>query len=53
MATAGEIAVVLIVLALIAGGSTVAWVYLFRAAAKVEEANPPSPLNYSRAGEKG
>ncbi|MGH7643634.1 MAG: hypothetical protein ACRENX_11630 [Candidatus Dormibacteria bacterium] len=41
MTTAGQVAVVLIMLALIAGGSLIAWIFLFRLAAKAE--NPSSP----------
>lgn len=36
MNTAGEIAIVLGMLALIAGGSTIAWIFLFLAASKAE-----------------
>ncbi|MGH7609322.1 MAG: hypothetical protein ACREOD_05180 [Candidatus Dormibacteria bacterium] len=39
MNTAGQVAVVAVVLALIAGGNAVVWVWLFRQAAKTE---PPA-----------
>ncbi|HVB13912.1 MAG TPA: hypothetical protein VNH38_04045 [Candidatus Dormibacteraeota bacterium] len=42
MTTPGQIAIVLVVLALVAGGSMIAWVYLFYFAAKAESAEPPS-----------
>ena len=42
MTTAGQIAIVLGMLALIAGGSTVAWVFLFYSAAKADRAEPSS-----------
>jgi hypothetical protein len=36
MTTAGEIAIVLGMLALLGGGSLIAWIFLFRYAAKTE-----------------
>ncbi|MGH7691498.1 MAG: hypothetical protein ACRENY_07850 [Candidatus Dormibacteria bacterium] len=52
MNTAGEIAVVMVVLWLIAGGSAIAWVYLFYLAGRAERANPPTPATSPPLGEK-
>ncbi|MGA7173198.1 MAG: hypothetical protein WCB86_02875 [Candidatus Dormiibacterota bacterium] len=51
MTTAGQIAVVLIMLALIAGGSLIAWIVLFYSAAKTEGAEPPSAGSSSHLGD--
>ncbi|HVC38752.1 MAG TPA: hypothetical protein VNH20_02100 [Candidatus Dormibacteraeota bacterium] len=50
MTTPGQIAVVLAVLALIAGGSLIAWTVLFYSAAKAESSevpptSPPKPTS--------
>lgn len=51
MTTPGQIAVVLIMLALIAGGSLIAWIFLFRSAAKTERAEPPSSGSSQHLGD--
>jgi hypothetical protein len=40
MTTAGQVAIVLGVLALIAGGSLIAWIVLFYSAAKSDQTEP-------------
>ena len=51
MTTAGQVAVVLIMLALIAGGSLIAWVVLFHFAAKAEDTQPPAAGSSSHLGD--
>ncbi|MGC2192651.1 MAG: hypothetical protein WA751_09990 [Candidatus Dormiibacterota bacterium] len=43
MTTPGQIAVVLSMLTLVAGGSLIVWIYLFRKAAQAEKVPPPIP----------
>lgn len=52
MTTAGQIAIVLGMLALIAGGSTIAWVLLFYSAAKADRPEPPSPGSPPHLGDQ-
>jgi hypothetical protein len=51
MTTSGQIAVVLIMLALIAGGSMIGWIFLFHSAAKAESANAPPAGSSSHPGD--
>lgn len=50
MTTAGQIAVVLFMLALLAGGSLICWVLLFRFAAREESSPPRVPGASSQLG---
>ncbi len=43
MNTAGQVATTLVILALIAGGNAVLWVWLFRRAAKAESPSSSRP----------
>lgn len=43
MTTPGQIAVVLIMLTLVAGGSLIGWILLFHKAAQAEGVPPPIP----------
>ncbi|HEY6539048.1 MAG TPA: hypothetical protein VI138_08455 [Candidatus Dormibacteraeota bacterium] len=51
MNTAGEIAIVLGMLVLIAGGSTIAWVFLFLSASRTERREATSKGSARRLGE--
>ena len=51
MTTAGQIAIVLVILGLIAGGSSIAWILLFYSAAKADQAEPSSDGSSSHLGD--
>jgi hypothetical protein len=43
MTTPGQIAVVLSMLTLVAGGSLIVWIFIFHRAARAEQVPPPIP----------
>jgi hypothetical protein len=51
MTTAGQIAIVLVILGLIAGGSMIAWIFVFYSAAKADKAEPSSDGSSSHLGD--